>query len=216
MKKDFVREDAKKYELMVIINPDIALDAINKQLEEIKEMLVLSKGEKPEIFFEDVWGMRDIAYTIKKHDRGFYAVYDFVMDPSLLNELDTNLRLEANVLRHMIVKLPFGYESKTLAQIEEVRKAEEEERLAARGRNKPGESGVKKAPVKPAVVVKKEEKAKDEVSEPEEKKEKEEKPKKEVVKKEAAPTAPVAPKETTLEDVDAKLKSIIDNPDINF
>ncbi len=206
-KSEFSREDANKYELMVIINPDIGTDAINKQLDEIKEMLVLSKGEKPEIFFEDVWGMRDFAYRIKKHERGFYAVYDFLMDPSLLKELNINLTLEANVLRHMIVKLPFGYESLTLAKIEEQRLADEEERMAKKSKGSRPAPEIRKETIKKEEV--KEEKKVVAVEEEESAKPvKEEKPKKAAPKKEV--------KETTLEDVDAKLKSIIENPDINF
>jgi small subunit ribosomal protein S6 len=211
MKNEFVREDANKYELMVIVNPDIGQEEIDKQLGEIKEMLIFSKGEKPEIFFEDIWGLRDLAYRIKKHERGFYAVYDFLMDPSLVQELDTNLKLETSVLRHMIVKLPFTYEAKTLAVMDKEQEAYE---LAnpRKGRKKP-EEAVKKEAVKPAPAeVKVAEKAAEKVgaaeSAVEQKEEKEEKPKKTVAKKE--------PKATTLEDVDAKLKSIIDNPDINF
>jgi|WetSurMetagenome_2_1015567.scaffolds.fasta_scaffold37556_4 small subunit ribosomal protein S6 len=210
-KSEFSRDDAVKYELMVILNPEIGTDAISKQLDEIKEMLVLNKDAKPEIFFEDVWGLRDMAYRIKKHERGFYAVYDFLMDPSLIKELDTNLTLETNVIRHMIVKLPFAYEPKTLAKMEEDRIAEEEERQAKKPRGRNGQPEIRKEAVReekkvePVVVAAKEEKN--------EKKEdaadvKEEKPKKAAPKKEQ--------KETTLEDVDAKLKSIIENPDINF
>jgi small subunit ribosomal protein S6 len=200
---------------MVIINPDIGQEEINKQLGEIKEMLIFSKGEKPEIFFEDIWGLRDLAYHIKKHDRGFYAVYDFLMDPSLVQELDTNLKLETAILRHMIVKLPFTYEAKTLATMDREQEAYE---LAnpRKGRKKPEETVKKEVAKEPVKEIKVAEKVaeKTEVAEPvaekvaEPKEEKEEKPKKAPAKKE--------PKETTLEDVDAKLKSIIDNPDINF
>jgi small subunit ribosomal protein S6 len=207
-KNEFPATDAQKYELMVIVNPEIGADATAKQLDEIKEMLVLSKGEKPQIFFEDVWGLRDLAYKIKRHDRGFYAVYDFIMDPSLVRELDTNLRLETNILRHMIVKLPFAYEPKTLAQLEEEKVIEEseEKKPAKKTRGKSVAEAAPKQEVKEEIKEKpRPEKAEKETPK---KPEKEEKPKKAAAKKEQ--------KETTLEDVDAKLRSIIENPDINF
>lgn len=191
MNEDIVREDLVKYELMVIIRPDLALDAITARLDEIRKLLAAKKGENAgEVFFEDIWGMRDMYYRIKKHNRGFYAVFDFITDPSAIKELDANLRLEPEVLRHMIVKLPFSYQPKSFAVVEEEKEEKKEARPAR----------------KKITSVKKEEKPAEKVEDTRTEKEdietaKEEKPKK---------------KETTLEDVDAKLKSIIENPDINF
>lgn len=215
MTEEHVREDANKYELMVIINPDIGVDAIKKRLDETRKLLTAEKdGVAGEIFFEDVWGTRDLAYKIKKHDKGYYAVFDFVTDPSMIREMETTLGLETEVIRHMIVRLPGAYQSLNYAALLEKQAIEEEEKKAAKlaAKNKrplrPGEKPeAVRVPAKAEKVAEKtvekesaksEEKveAKDEVKE-----EVKEKPKK---------------KETTLEDVDAKLKSIIDNPDINF
>ncbi len=181
-------ENIKKYEIMVIINPNLGADALKKRLDEIRKLLTGQKGERSgKVFFEDDWGLRDLTYVIKKHDRGYYAVFDFMMDPALINEVDTTLRLENEILRHMIITLPFAYEPKSFAKIEEEKEEEKKEE------KKPGRF----APPKKAVVRKEE-----------------------VEPKAAMPADTLseeAPKKkTTLEDVDAKLKSIIDNPDINF
>ena len=192
MTTDTVREDATKYELMVIINPDLGMDDITKRLDETRKLLAGGKT-----FFEDVWGMRDLMYKIKKHDRGFYAVFDFTLDQGLIRELDTTLRLEPEVLRHMIVKLPFAYEPKSYASIEE-----EKEEVAKIVPKKAGPKAVEEPKVAPAEPVAKKEEAA---------------PAEPIVKKEeAAAKEKPKKKETTLEDVDAKLKSIIENPDINF
>jgi small subunit ribosomal protein S6 len=201
MKTDIAPEEGKKYELMVILNPDIGQDQLTKEIDEIKEMLAAKKGAKAEIFFEDVWGLRDMSYRIKKHERGFYAIFNFIMDPTLLRELDSNLRLEPNILRHMIVTLPFGYDPKSFAVVieEEAKPAVEEKKPARKIVTTPKkeEETEKKIEEKPAV--------------------KEVKPETEEVEEKQKPAAPKAKKpETTLEDVDAKLKSIIENPDINF
>jgi len=208
MTEEHVREDANKYELMVIVNPDIGMDAIKKRLDEIRKVLSAKKGEVAgEIFYEDIWGLRDLAYKIKKHDKGFYAVFDFLTDPSLIKEMENTLRLEPEVLRHMIVRLPGSYKTMNYAALLEKQAIEEEERKAQRLAKK--KTGQMTRPVVKTMkpVEKKEEKKAEETEVKEEKKEEvKEEPMKEKPKK----------KETTLEDVDAKLKSIIDNPDINF
>jgi|WetSurMetagenome_2_1015567.scaffolds.fasta_scaffold39045_2 small subunit ribosomal protein S6 len=218
MTEEHVLADANKYELMVIVNPDIGMDAVKKRLDEIRKVLTAKKaGVAGEIFFEDVWGQRDLAYHIKKHDKGFYAVFDFTADPSMIREMETTFKLEPEVIRHMIIRLPGSYQTLNYAALLEKQAIEEQEAKAAKlaAKNKrplrPGEkpevrviTKAVKAPEKAAekVEAKAEEKAEAKVEEKVEVKEEvKEKPKK---------------KETTLEDVDAKLKSIIDNPDINF
>ena len=42
-----------KYELMVILNPDIGIDATKKRLDEVKKLITSQKGE---VVFEDDWG----------------------------------------------------------------------------------------------------------------------------------------------------------------
>lgn len=193
------KDDQKKYELMVIIKPDIGEDGAKKRMEEVKKLISRQKGE---IFFEDPWGLRDLAYPIKKQDRGFYTVLNFMLLPEMLKEIDTTLRLEPEVLRHMIVTLPFKYEPKTLVTMEEEQKAKEEIIM------KEKEAKQEKRSMKSKVTkVKKEEKEEVEVSKPTE--ESKSPSSEESAKK-------TKKKETSLEDVDAKLKSIIDNPDINF
>lgn len=106
----------KRYELMVIIAPDIGGDALNKRLNAIREIITSNNGE---IFLEDVWGMRGLSYPIKKQDQGFYAIFYFTLDGKVLAELDTTLRLENEVLRHLLVTLPNDYEPITMKEKEE-------------------------------------------------------------------------------------------------
>lgn len=197
--------DTVRYELMVIVSPDIGETAIKKRVDAIKKSLTDAGGE---IFFEDIWGLRDLAYSIRKHDQGFYAVLDVNLDPSKLKELERTLRLETEVLRHLVMKLPAIYQPKTQAQMEtELQEQMPEEKKDEKGEKKPRMVRAHKveAPVeapkaevkeaKPVKAVKKEETQ-------------EEAPKKAPKKKEEDKKA--------LEDIDAKLDSILSNPDINF
>jgi len=113
-------ETENKYELMVIIDTGIGLAGIEKRLESIRKQI--SKYGK--IFFEDIWGEKDLAYTMKGHKKGYYAVLDFSYEGDKLLELETGLRLEPEVIRHMVVKLPIKYEPRTL---EEIKSSHEQE-----------------------------------------------------------------------------------------
>jgi small subunit ribosomal protein S6 len=117
-----------KYELMVIFSLDKGLASAKKELESVKKQL----SKHGEIFFEDIWGERDLGYTIKKQNKGFYAVFDFSFDPAEIKELETGMRLSPEVIRHLLVKIPFKYEPKTFVEMskeKEALKAAKEESL---------------------------------------------------------------------------------------
>lgn len=180
----------KNYELMVIIKPDIGIDEIEKHLNDIKALITSNKGE---VTFEDQWGTRDIAYKIKKYDRGHYTVLNFSAETNLIAELENTLKLSNDVLRHLVTGIPEGYEPMSHKDFE---KRDEE---AAAEAEKEEDSKTKKPSTKKATTTKPASKSA---------------PKEEV--KESAKEEKTADTGSSLEDVDAKLKSIIDNPDLNF
>ena len=59
---------------------------------------------------KDHWGLRGLAYPIKKQTEGHFLVAYYDLAPTKLKEIDRQLRILPNVLRHMFVKPPKGYE----------------------------------------------------------------------------------------------------------
>lgn len=114
-------ESENTYELMVIIDSDIGQAGIDKRLESIRKKL----NKYGKIFFEDLWGDRILGYTMDGHEKGYYAVLDFTFEPDKLKEFETGLRLEPEVIRHLIIRLPLKYEPKTREELEESHKDEE-------------------------------------------------------------------------------------------
>lgn len=200
-RKEIDPEDLRSYELMVIIVPNIGEAGVNKELDKIRKLI---KSYDAKITNEDIWGHRELAYRIKKHDAGFYAVINFEATTELLPELHKTLSIDNNVIRHMIVKPPKGYVLKTLQEYEamdyttdaEKEKAAKKAEAAAR-RSAPRKPATSAAPArKPRTT-----------SAPV----KDEKP---VEKKEEK--AETKKPEKKLADLDEKLKSIIDDTDLNL
>ena len=50
------------------------------------------------------WGRRRLAYPIKRHLEGNYVVSQIKLDPTQVPDLETNLRISEEVIRHLIVK----------------------------------------------------------------------------------------------------------------
>jgi small subunit ribosomal protein S6 len=209
-----------KYEIMLVLQPDLGEEKTKTLLEEMK---VLIKEAGGKIFHEDMWGLRELTYMIKKQKQGYYAVYDFTANPAKVKEFEKQLNIYPGVLRYLIQKTPKNYEIKTFAEYEveavEAAKVKEEAKAKSdqaetdrRGGGRSFERREKPTPVVAKPFVKKEAPAVEE----EDKDDK--KTVKKVKKEEAVEEKPKAkkPAAVTLEDVDAKLKSIIDDPDITL
>ncbi len=213
-------EELGKYELMLILMPDLSQDDTEKELKKIKKLIKDSTGE---IYHEDLWDIRDLAYIIKKQDKGYYVIWYFTLEDSKhLVEMEKELILNPLVLRHIVVKSPKGYEMKKLSDLEFTEGDRRTHRVDKDA--KPGDtaksSKSKPAPKKeaPKKEVVKEEPKKEEVKE-----EKVEVPKEELkaeVKEEKAEAPKEEPKEEKkamdISDLDSQLESLLDDPDINI
>jgi small subunit ribosomal protein S6 len=65
----------------------------------IRELILALKGK---IVKEDLWGMRRLAYPIKKSESGYYGIFDVELDGGKVKELSTKLKLNDQVLRGLV------------------------------------------------------------------------------------------------------------------
>lgn len=99
-------ETGRRYELMLILDPDVTEAQHKKNLDALKKLLEQHKGN---IVHEEEWGKRELAYSIKKKTYGFYVIFDFDGEPTEMPELGNQLRITPYVLRHLVLKLPPKY-----------------------------------------------------------------------------------------------------------
>jgi len=92
----------RKYEMMVIIDPELKEEEIKNNIEKLKE--IINKNEKGEIESIDEWGKRELAYEIKHRREGYYVIYYFESEPEILEDLKKELRLNKSFLRGLIVR----------------------------------------------------------------------------------------------------------------
>ena len=92
---------AHKYELMVIINPDLDERNVSKLVEKYMETVTNEKGTVDKT---DIWGRRKLAYEINGKTEGFYAVVEYTADPATSDELDRLLNLNEDVIRTKILR----------------------------------------------------------------------------------------------------------------
>jgi small subunit ribosomal protein S6 len=90
-----------KYEIMYIIRPTVLEDDRKALIEELNEIFT---SRDAEIVNVNEWGMKDLAYEIEKHKKGYYVVLDVVANDEARIEFDRIVRIKEDVIRYMILK----------------------------------------------------------------------------------------------------------------
>jgi small subunit ribosomal protein S6 len=124
----------RKYETIFILHPELSEDDIKSVTTKAQDVISSYNGECLRM---DDWGVRKLAYPIKKSARGRYYYLRFDGESALIAELERRLRLDEKVLRYQsvnITDLPERIvpEKKVeLAEAEAVTDEETEETVAA-------------------------------------------------------------------------------------
>jgi len=88
------------YETVCVFHPELPEPRV-KELAAWMQKIV-ENGQGSDLKVEE-WGMRDLAYRIKKQRRGYFIRLEFDSAPAALKELERNLRLSEDVLRFLSV-----------------------------------------------------------------------------------------------------------------
>lgn len=113
----------RDYELGFILNPEVNEEQSSAILERIQQIVNTHDGQVVRI---NQWGRRRLAYPIQHQRDGFYVFFDMILTPETVSELDRNLKVTEEVLRHMIVR-----RDPKIVQQERAEREEREARAAA-------------------------------------------------------------------------------------
>jgi small subunit ribosomal protein S6 len=89
-----------EYELVYIIRPDAEADRVSGVIDKVREAI---SGQGGQVTAVEPWGLRRLAYPIRKHREGHYVTTQLQIDPSKLRELERSFKLSEDILRHLIV-----------------------------------------------------------------------------------------------------------------
>ncbi|MBX5486369.1 30S ribosomal protein S6 [Mycolicibacterium hassiacum DSM 44199] len=91
----------RPYEIMVILDPTLDERTVKPSLDTFLNVIRQQGGTVDNI---DIWGRRRLAYDIKKHSEGIYAVINVKAEPATVTELDRQLSLNESVLRTKVLR----------------------------------------------------------------------------------------------------------------
>lgn len=70
-------------------------------LDSLSKKLTASEGK---VTKEDLWGVKTLAYPIKKQTSGYYAHFEIEADPKDAKAIDKSLKVEEDILRYLLIR----------------------------------------------------------------------------------------------------------------
>ncbi len=92
----------RRYETIYILRPTLGEEEINKLVERTNSILTSGEGE---IITLEKWGLRKLAYLIKKESNGYYVFCDYGTEPENVTEMERKFRIDDAVMKYMTLKI---------------------------------------------------------------------------------------------------------------
>ena len=90
------------YESVYIARPDIS----STQVEALTaDMTKIVKDNGGKVTKEEYWGLKSLAYRIKKNRKGHYSLLNIDAPPAALTEMERNMRIHEDILRYMSIRV---------------------------------------------------------------------------------------------------------------
>ena len=104
------------YESVLIARQDLGASQVNSLVSELSEVI---KKEGGEVVKVDNWGLKNLAYRIKKNRKGHYVVLNISAPAAAISEYERIMRFNEDVIRYMTVKVDELSSAETAAGSEE-------------------------------------------------------------------------------------------------
>ena len=90
------------YESVFIARPDITNVQVEAISDSFKAIVAEHGGSATK---DEYWGLRSLAYRIKKNRKGHYVMLNLDAPAGAISELERNMRLNEDVIRFMTIKV---------------------------------------------------------------------------------------------------------------
>lgn len=96
------RGKVREFECVLILHPHTNKDGISELVERVQKIMD-SKGARLQSI--DNWGLRTLAFPVKRCKRGIYLYFRFLAGSTTVAELERILRIRDDVLRYLTVRV---------------------------------------------------------------------------------------------------------------
>jgi small subunit ribosomal protein S6 len=93
----------RRYETLIVLHPELPEAQIRETQDRLRRLIGDMGGECHQL---QEWGMRDLAYPIRKQSRGYYLLVEYSGKPEVLREIERTLKIGDEFLRFVSVVVP--------------------------------------------------------------------------------------------------------------
>ncbi len=90
------------YESVFITRQDLSAQAVEDLADRFAELIKTNGGSVEK---REYWGLRSLAYRIKKNRKGHYVLFGVDATAQTMREFERHLGLDENLLRHLTVRV---------------------------------------------------------------------------------------------------------------
>ncbi len=90
------------YETVFIATPVLSENQMKEAVQKFKKIITENSGE---IVHEENWGLKKLAYPIKKKSTGFYYLIEFMGPGDIVEKLELQYRRDERIIRFLTFKM---------------------------------------------------------------------------------------------------------------
>ena len=91
-----------KYESVLIARQDLGASQVSTLVDELKNVIAAQGGEVVRV---DNWGLKNLAYRIKKNRKGHYVLLNISAPAQAVAEYERVMRVNEDIIRYMTVRV---------------------------------------------------------------------------------------------------------------
>jgi small subunit ribosomal protein S6 len=90
------------YESVLIARQDISATQVDALADQFSELIKENGGE---VMKKEHWGLKNLAYRIKKNRKGHYVLFNIDAPSAAVLEMERNMRISEDVIRYLTVRV---------------------------------------------------------------------------------------------------------------
>jgi small subunit ribosomal protein S6 len=92
----------RHYETLLLFSPELAAENLQELLTSFGNIIAAQGGDSVTV---DDWGVKELAYPVKKQVRGHYVRLEYNLPAQAVAELERNIRIAEGIFKFVTVKL---------------------------------------------------------------------------------------------------------------
>ena len=90
------------YESVLIARQDLGASQVSSLVSSLSETIASNGGEVVRV---DNWGLKNLAYRIKKNRKGYYVLLNISAPATAVAEYERVMRVNEDIIRYMTIKV---------------------------------------------------------------------------------------------------------------